>query len=98
MEVRFANNRLRRCYEDGKRATQVWGADVARRYVERVGILFIATEMEDLTKIKSLRFHPLIGNRAGEVAITLYGGWRLILDDVSDQSVRVKEVTNHYGD
>ena len=98
MEVQFANNRLRRCYEDGSMATQEWGPNVGRKYIQRIGILFAAQHFDDLFAIKSLRIHRLVGDRAGGYALTLHAQWRLILTDDGDDSVAVKEVTNHYGD
>ncbi len=98
MEVRFPNNRLRRCYEDASMATQEWGPNVARKYIQCIEILFAAQHFEELFSIKSLRMHRLAGDHAGEYALTLHDRWRLILTDEGDHSVAVKEVTNHYGD
>lgn len=98
MEVQFATSRLRRCYEDAAKAIQVWGPDVGRKYVLRIELLYAAAELDDLYTIKSLHFHGLTGDRAVEYSLTIQGRWRLILTDGGDHGIRVKEVTNHYGD
>ncbi len=98
MEVRFATNRLKRCYEDAARAIREWGPQAGRRYIGRIELLYAAQTVDDLYSIQMLHLHPLTENREGEWAITLHGKWRLILDDVTDHSVRVKEVNVHYGD
>ncbi len=97
MEIRFANNNLQRCYEDEVRAIRRWGQQIGHRYISRIDVLYAAQTLDDLYSFQSLHFHPLTGNRAGEWAITLHGPWRLILDDLDDNSVRVKEVSVHYG-
>ena len=98
MEVHFATNRLKRCYENSTRAFQEWGPDVARRYIQRVETLYAVERFEELYTIRALRLHPLTGDRAGEYAITLIGRWRVIVVSECDHQVHVKEVTNHYGD
>ena len=98
MEVHFTTNRLKRCYEESKRATQEWGPEVARRYIQRVEILYAVERFEELYTIRVLRLHPLTGDRAGEHAITLLGRWRMIVTNEGERSVRVKEVNIHYGD
>ena len=98
MEVLFATNRLQQCYEDFKRREREWGPQVARKYVQRIEILYAAKRLEELFSIKSLRLHPLAGHRAREYSVTLHDRWRLIITKEGDSAVRVKEVTNHYGD
>ena len=98
MEVLFATNRLKRCYEDSKRAVREWGVAVAGKYVQRIEILYATKQFEELFSIKSLRIHPLKGERVGQYSMILHGRSRLILGKESDSAVRVKEVTIHYGD
>lgn len=97
MQVEFSSNKLRRCYELNARASKEWGAVVGRKYIQRINILYATPTVEDLYSIQSLRFHKLGGEREGEFAITIHDRWRLILTVVDDRTVRVQEVTNHYG-
>ena len=99
MQVRFRTTLLRRCYEDVDRASRRWGPAVGRKYIQRITILLAAGKFTDLFEIKSLRLHPLKGDRQGQYAIALSGRWRLILTyDESEEAVSVEEVTTHYGD
>ena len=100
MQVIFRTERLKRCYERIEEATRRWGGPVARRYIQRTGILYAAESAEDLYRMPSLDFHPLKGDRKGQFALTLVGRSRLIVTFPSkDQKmVQVEEVNEHYGD
>ncbi len=91
---------LQRCYENSAVATRRWGAAVARRYVERVNILNACESVDDLYQMPSLRFHALKGDRAGQYALSLAERARLIVSfpEKGRKSVRVEEVSQHYGD
>ncbi len=99
MEVTFASRHLARCYENSRTAEREWGRDVARRYRDRIDRMIAASNLSDLFAIQPLRLHPLGHDRAGQYAMTLIGGWRLIIAASDDmRSALVKEVTMHYGD
>lgn len=100
MQVRFRTRQLQRCYESIADATRAWGAEVARRYVERVSILHTVETIEDLHRIPPLRFHPLKGNHRGQYALRLTDRMRLIVTFVyrTTAIVWVEEVSKHYGD
>ena len=99
MKVQFGSRHLQRCYEESKEAIRTWGADVGRKYVQRVGILLATRTFADLYSIRALRLHPLKGEREGQYAITLTGRWRLILTCLPDeQTIRIDEVSSHYDD
>ena len=100
MRVLFANDQLRRCYEDQKQRVRAWGEKIARRYLDRVNRLYAAETAEDLRAFPELRFHPLTGDRKGEWAMNLDNFWRLVVVFEDDQLtvVRIEEVSKHYGD
>ena len=99
MKVFFANRQLRQCFEDYNRAERIWGVAVARKYIQRVGLIMNARDFNYLRRIPSLRLHPLSGPLTGRFAIDLNRSWRLILThDEDKKSVRILEVTNHYED
>lgn len=97
MKVVFRNRSLERCFVSLKEASQTWGQDVGRRYVQRVALLLDAERFDDLFTATTLHLHPLVGGRRGQYAMMLRGRWRLIVTVESD-TVTVEEVTNHYGD
>ena len=95
----FATNALRRNYEDSGRANRQWGPEVGRRYITRVKQLYAAKDFQQVYLTQSMGLHPLRGQRRGELSIRLTGAWRLIVTrGDTDESVIVREVTNHYGD
>lgn len=99
MKVDFANQRLLECYTTSARASRAWGPTVARKYIERINILYATHQFNDLYKIRALRLHRLSGRRAGQFSISLDNRWRLILTYLEEENkVLVEEVTNHYGD
>jgi proteic killer suppression protein len=73
---------------------------VARRYVERIGILYAAETVEDLHRLGLLRSHPLTGNRQGQHALSLTARMRLIVTfrGKTTTVVWIEEVSKHYGD
>ena len=99
MLVKFHNQTLRERYEDVNRGSRAWGTRVARRYVQRIEQIEATPTFHNLFAIRSLRLHPLQGDRRGQYALTLVGRYRLIVerDDGSD-TVLVSEVSNHYDD
>ena len=98
MEVEFASRQLRGRYERHREAVRAWGEAVARKYVQRIDVLYSAQRWEELATIRVLRLHPLRGRREGQFAITLHGRWRMILVPKGANAVLVEEVTQHYGD
>ena len=100
MEVRFKTNKLQKQYENSKDAIKAYGLDVAKKYIQRVGILKSAKSFDDLSKIPQLKFHPLTGNRKGEFAISLTGFYRLIITNDGDtfDIAKIEEVSKHYDD
>jgi proteic killer suppression protein len=100
LEVRFKTNKLQKQYENSKDAIKAYGLDVAKKYIQRVGILKSAKSFDDLSKIPQLKFHPLTGDRKGEFAISLTGFYRLIITNDGDtfDIAKIEEVSKHYDD
>ena len=100
MEIRFRTRKLEKQYLNAKEAEKAYGAQVARRYIQRVNILKSARSFEELYAISVLKFHPLKGDRDGEYAIALTGFYRLIIRNIGEvyDIVRIEEVSKHYGD
>jgi plasmid maintenance system killer protein len=99
MEVGFATPALRKSYENQVLAARAWGTNVGRKYIQRVNLLLAARDLSDLQVPRSLHLHPLHGIHEGKLAINLDERWRLIFTyDKEEGTVRIEEVTNHYGD
>jgi proteic killer suppression protein len=100
VDIRFRTKELRKCFEHSKEAVKRFGEGVARRYIERVGILANCKSAADLSGFPSLKFHPLKGDRAGQYGITLVGRTRMVVkfEDKAMEVVCIEEVGEHYGD
>ena len=99
MKVEFANNRLRRRYQSFADASRAWGNVIARRYIQRVDEIIAAENLNDLYHVPWYRLHRLSGQRAGQLSMALDRRWRLIFIYIqAENTVRIEEVTNHYGD
>ena len=47
---------------------------------------------------RTLRLHPLKGDRAGKYAMVLSGNYRLIIERISEDTVRILGVEDYHGD
>lgn len=100
MKVEFKNKKLEKCSLDKKEAVKTYGTDVAKKYVQRIGIIKKVSTIEELKAIQTLRCHPLKGDRVGQWAINLTGFYRLIFqyDDGLIKVATIEEVSKHYDD
>ena len=100
MEILFKNNSLKKKYEISAKAVTSYGRQVATKYIERINIIKASKNLDELISIRTLKCHPLKGDRKGEWSIKLTGSWRLIftLQGEHLQIARIEEVSNHYGD
>ncbi len=98
MEIEFASNRLAAASRSLSEATRLFGVSIGRKYVQRLAVLRAADKFTQLYGHRALRLHPLKGNRGGEYAITLTGNYRLIVERVGEDKVRVLDVEDYHGD
>lgn len=100
MQISFRTKDLEACFLQHRQAVRRYGEVVAKRYIQRIGLLKAARSREEIAALPGLRFHPLTGDRLGQFAVNLTGFERLILTFPDDQpnTVRIEEVSKHYGD
>jgi proteic killer suppression protein len=100
VQITFRTTELQQAYETQKKAVRLWGEQVARKYVQRIDVVYAAGSADDLFKIPPLRFHPLGGDMDGKYALTLHDRFRLIVsfEDTAMAMAVVEEVSNHYDD
>ena len=100
MVVIFRTKRLEQCYVEHKVAVRDFGKEVARRYIERINIIKHTASLEELARLRTLRYQPLKGDRVGYHAVKLTGFMRLIftLEGEALAIVRIEEVSKHYDD
>lgn len=78
MEISFANRKVQTLCESEKELRKAYGSDGAKKAMRRLGDLRAATTLEDMRNLPG-RIHELTSERAGQIAIELAGGWRLVL-------------------
>ncbi len=98
MEVQFRTGRLRTCYERYREGEREWGPEVARRFIQRINLLYAAETVSDLRTMRALRFHALKGERQGTFALELDRRMRLIVTFPAPGTVGIEEVSTHHGD
>lgn len=100
MEIRFRTKKLEKQYLSHKEAQKAYGQQVAKKYIMRINMIKAAKCFDDLYDIPTLKFHPLVGKRKEEYAITLTGFYRLIITNDGEifDIARIEEVSKHYGD
>ena len=100
MDVAFRTRKLERCYRGHGAAVKEFGAEVARRYIERINLIRASRDLDELLALPGLHGHPLKGDRAGRFAIRLTGYIRLIFTEQAGPppGVCIEEVSKHYED
>lgn len=111
MEVYFATKTLARVCASDKRRVRAFGPDGARALVLRLQQLSAAAELETLRTLPG-RCHELKGERAGQLALDVTKGLRLVFEPAHDPppakpdggldwaavtAVRILEVTDYHG-
>lgn len=98
MEIEFATNRLDAAGRSLSEATRLFGVPIGRRYVQRLGIIRATDHFRELYGHRALRLHPLRGDRSGQYGIALSANFRLILQRITEEKVRVLDVEDYHGD
>ena len=98
MEIEFSSNRLADASLSLSEASRLFGVPIGRKYIQRLAVLRATDKFAQLYGHRALRLHPLKGNRAGQYAITLTGNYRLIIEMVEEDRVRIINVEDYHGD
>lgn len=81
MEITFHNSKLKKLCEQQKEAQRKLGQNCARKLRSRLADLMA---VESVTELIAGQPHPLEGDRAGEFAVNLAGGKRLVFKPEND--------------
>ena len=98
MNIEFATNRLSAASLSLTLSTRLFGAPMGRKYIQRVAVIRAVDDFNQLYGLRALRLHPLRGNRAGQYAMTLSSNYRLIIEWISEDTVRILGVEDYHGD
>ena len=98
MEIEFATNRLASAGLRLSEVTRLFGVPLGRKYIQRLAVIRAADKFTDLYGHRALRLHPLRGDRSGQYAMTLTCNCRLIIERISEDTIRVLDVEDYHGD
>jgi proteic killer suppression protein len=96
--IEFASNRLAGASLSLSAAIRLFGVPIARKFIQRLAVIRATEKFQELYGLQALRLHPLKGNRVGQYAITLTGNYRLILEKISEDKVRILDLEDYHGD
>ena len=97
MELEFSSNRLINASVSFSEASRFFGVSIGRRYIQRLAVLRATEKFTQLYGYRALRLHPLKGDRAGQYSLTLTGNYRLIIEKVQEDTVRIIDVEDYHG-
>ena len=98
MEIEFSSNRLSNASISLSEASRLFGIPIGRKYIQRLAVLRATDKFSQLYGLQALRLHPLKGNRSGQYAIMLTGNYRLIIEKIKEDAVRIMNVEDYHGD
>ena len=81
MKIFFANKKVRKLCENQREGEKKLGSQCARKLRARL------SDIEALSRVSELvagNPHPLEGNRHGQFALNLAGGWRLVFSPANE--------------
>lgn len=97
MEIDFSTSLLAAASVNLTEASRLFGIPVGRKYIQRLAVLRATDRFSQLYGHHSLRLHPLKGDRAGQYAMTLTGNYRLVLEKITDDKVRIVGAEDYHG-
>lgn len=81
MEIQYRDSKIEKVCLSIKEAKKKHG-ELAEKIHLRIKQLVAADNLEDAMAIRSMRLHPLKGERDGEYAVSLSGNYRMIFTPV----------------
>ena len=110
MKVTFKYSGLQKLCSSEQSLVRRFGKAGAKKVQQRLNLLARSDTLEDMRTLPG-RCHELQGDRSGQLAIDLHGGYRLILAPASDwqrkddgglnwssvSRIVVLEITDHYS-
>ena len=97
MEIEFPSHRLANAGSSLSEAGRLFGIPIGRKYIQRLAVLRAVDNFSQLYGLRALRLHPLKGDRSGQYAITLTGNYRLIIEKVKEDKIRIMDVEDYHG-
>lgn len=82
MQIFYANNKVKKCCTDNKKATKMFGDRATRGLLKTIGFIEAAGSLNDLVEYSPLNFHRLQGDKKDLCSVDIMGRkskWRLYL-------------------
>jgi toxin HigB-1 len=98
VDIDFSNKSLSYASISLSKAGRLFGIPIGRKYIQRLAVLRATDQFSQLYGLQALRLHPLKGNRFGQYAIMLPGNYRLIIEKITEDVVRIMSVEDYHGD
>jgi plasmid maintenance system killer protein len=98
VDIEFRSRRLAEAGVSYSESVRLFGMAIGRKYIQRMSILKATDYFTHLYGHRALKLHPLKGNRAGQYSITLTGNYRLIIEKIEEDRVRILAVEDYHGD
>jgi len=97
VHIEFSSHRLAEASVSLSEASRLFGVPVGRKYIQRLAVLRATDKFTQLYGHRALRLHPLKGNRTGQYSMTLTGNFRLIVEKIEEDKVRIIDVEDYHG-
>ena len=97
MYIEFASNHLSGANVSFSEASRLFGVPIGRKYIQRLAVLRATAKFGQLYGFRALSLHSLKGNRAGQYSVTLNENYRLIIERVREDTVRIIDVEDYHG-
>jgi toxin HigB-1 len=98
VEIEYSSNHLSKASISLAEASRLFGIPIGRKYIQRLAVLRAVENFSQINGLQALRLHPLKGNRSGQYAITLTGNYRLVIEKIEEDAVRIINVEDYHGD
>ena len=103
MEITYKTKSLKKVYNNIKEAKKKYNKQIAEKLFMRINQLQNIKNLDDFSKIRSARLHPLKGERKDQFGINLTGKFRLIIKANTDEvelikieSVNVEDIIDYH--
>jgi plasmid maintenance system killer protein len=97
VDIEFSSKRLADASLNLSEASRIFGFPIGRKYIQRLAVLRAVDKFAQLYGLQALRLHALKGKQAGLYSITLTGNYRLILEKVQEDKVRIIDLEDYHG-
>ena len=97
MHIEFSSHHLAEASVSLSEASRLFGVPIGRKYIQRLAVLRATDKFTQLYGHRALRLHPLKGNRTGQYSMTLTGNYRLVIEKVEEDKVRIMDVEDYHG-